>query len=110
MQKKLSCLRMRVTSRFTIFSLLLFLIHSNLHAQDGNAGLTQANTMIRGYYENAVQLMYAISAILAIIGAIRVYSVWGHDGNQAQKAAIGWFGSSIFIATVSTVIKSFFGI
>jgi len=31
---------------------------------DGNVGLTQANTMVRGYYDTATNLMFAIGAIL----------------------------------------------
>ncbi|MHA4811780.1 DUF4134 family protein [Flavitalea flava] len=113
MRIKLSGLRMPKLYRLPIIFLffLSFLFFSViLNAQDGNAGLAQANTMIRSYYQNAVEIMYGVSALLAIVGAIRVYSVWGHDGKQAQQAAIGWFGASIFIATVSTVIKSFYGI
>jgi len=41
-------------------------------AQDGNAGINQANTMVRSYFATGVQLMYAIGAILGLIGAVRV--------------------------------------
>jgi hypothetical protein len=77
---------------------------------DGNAGISQANTMIRGYYEGAIQLMYGIGALLAIIGAVRVYYLWGGHNNEAQKAAAGWFGACVFLVIVTTVIKAFFGL
>src|ERR1700761_6932628 len=43
-------------------------------AQDASQGLSQANTLIRGTYDVAVQLMYGIGGILALVGAIVVYS------------------------------------
>ena len=72
-------------------------------AADGNNGITQANTMIRGYYDTATQLMYAVGAILALIGALRVYQLWGAPHGEAGKAAAGWFGSCVFLVVVSTV-------
>ncbi|HVU95488.1 MAG TPA: DUF4134 domain-containing protein [Puia sp.] len=80
-------------------------------AQDGNQGISQANTMIRGYYDTGCQLMYAIGAVLALVGAVQVFRHWnaGHQ-QEAYKAAAGWFGSCVFLVIVATVIKSFFGL
>lgn len=82
-----------------------------LRAQDGNVGISQANTMIRGYYDTGTQLLYAVGAVLALIGAVRVFREWnqGHQ-DQAYRAAAGWFGSCIFLVLVATVIRSFFGL
>ena len=77
---------------------------------DGNNGINQANTMVRGYYDTATQLMYAVGAILALIGALRVYQLWGSHHGEAGKAAAGWFAACIFLVVVSTVIRSFFGL
>jgi len=77
---------------------------------DGNNGISQANTMVRSYFDTATQLMYAVGAILALIGAVRVYQLWGSQHGEAQRAAAGWFGSCIFLVVVSTVIRSFFGL
>ncbi|HLZ86414.1 MAG TPA: DUF4134 domain-containing protein [Puia sp.] len=81
------------------------------HAQDGNQGINQANTLIRSYYDTGVQLMYAIGAVLALVGAVRTYREWnaGHQ-QEAYRAAAGWFGSCVFLVVVATVIKSFFGL
>lgn len=82
-----------------------------LHAQDGNVGIEQANTMIRGYYTSATDLLYAVAGILGLVGAIKVYRVWtdGHQ-DQAFRAGVGWFSGMIFVVLVSTVIRSFFGL
>jgi hypothetical protein len=76
---------------------------------DGNQGINQANTMVRGYFDSAVNLMYGIGAIVGIIGAIRVYSLWV-QGEHVQKIATAWFSACIFLVVVATVIKSFFGL
>jgi hypothetical protein len=77
---------------------------------DGNNGLTQANTLVRSYFDTGTQLMYGIGAILAIVGAIRVYALWGDRNGEAGRAAATWFGACIFLVVVSTVIRSFFGL
>jgi hypothetical protein len=95
----------------------IFLIGASMAVQalfaqtaDGNNGISQANTMVRGYFDTATQLMYAVGAILALIGAVRVYQLWGAHHGEAGKAAAGWFGSMIFLVVVATVIRSFFGL
>jgi len=78
-------------------------------AQDGNAGINQANTQVRSYFEAGTNLMYAIGAILGLIGAVKVYSKWNAGDQDTSKVAAAWFGSCIFLVVVATIIKSFFG-
>lgn len=78
-------------------------------AQDGNAGINQANTQVRSYFESGTSLMYAIGAILGLIGAVKVYSKWNSGDQDTSKVAAAWFGSCIFLVVVATIIKSFFG-
>ena len=77
---------------------------------DGNNGISQPNTLILGYFDPATQLMYAVGALLGLIGAVRVYQLWNAPHGEANRAAAGWFGSMIFLAVVATVIRSFFAI
>jgi hypothetical protein len=89
------------------------LLHFAAHAQtaDGNNGLSQANTMIRSYFDNGVQILYAVGALVALVGAGIIYSHWNsHNRQEIAKEAAGWFGSCIFLVIVATVIKSFFGL
>lgn len=80
-----------------------------LLAQDGNAGINQANTQVRSYFDSGTNLMYAIGAILGLIGAVKVYSKWNAGDQDTSKVAAAWFGSCIFLVVVATIIKSFFG-
>jgi hypothetical protein len=77
---------------------------------DGNTGLSQANTMVRGYYDTATNLMFGIGALLGIVGAIRVFSMWIKGDERMGHTAAMWFGACVFLVVVATVIKSFFGL
>jgi Domain of unknown function (DUF4134) len=89
---------------------ILLLGRFKAFSQDGNAGINQANTTVRGYFDAGVNLMYAVGAILGLIGAIKVYQKWNHGDHDTGKVAAAWFGSCIFLVIVATVIKSFFGL
>jgi hypothetical protein len=77
---------------------------------DGNTGINQANTMVRSYFDTGVNLMYAVGAIVGLIGAIRVYQKWSHGDHDTGKVAASWFGSCIFLVVVATLLRSFFGL
>nr|WP_205529511.1 DUF4134 domain-containing protein [Taibaiella koreensis] len=80
------------------------------YAQDGSAGIREANTKVRGYFDDGTDLMYAVGAVLGLIGAVKVYQKWNAGDPDTSKVAAAWFGSCIFLVVVATVIKSFFGI
>lgn len=89
---------------------LLLFISLSVSAQDGNAGINEANTQVRGYFASGTNLMYAIGAIVGLIGAIKVYNKWNAGDHDTGKVAAAWFGSCVFLVVVATVIKSFFGV
>lgn len=79
-------------------------------AQDGNAGINEANTKVRSYFQSGTNLMYAVGALLGLIGAVKVYQKWNAGDQDTGKVAAAWFGSCVFLVVVATVIKSFFGV
>jgi len=94
-----------------IISATLFLFaFAAAQAQDGNAGINQANQMVRGYFASGTTLLYAIGAIAGLVGAVKVYNKWNSGDGDTGKVAAAWFGSCIFLVVVATVIKAFFGI
>lgn len=90
--------------------LVLLLICVLTFSQDGNAGIMDANQKVRSYFQTGTQLMYAIGAIVGLIGAVKVYSKWNAGDHDTGKVAAAWFGSCVFLVVVVTVIKAFFGI
>jgi hypothetical protein len=92
------------------FLFIAILISLALHAQDGNAGINEANTKVRSYFAAGTNLMYAVGAVLGLIGAVKVYSKWNSGDPDTSKVAAAWFGSCVFLVVVATVIRSFFGV
>jgi hypothetical protein len=88
----------------------LTLIDLAVSAQDGNAGINDANTKVRSYFQSGSTLMYAVGAILGLIGAVKVYQKWNAGDPDTGKVAAAWFGSCVFLVVVVTVIKAFFAI
>lgn len=77
---------------------------------NGNAGITEATTQVKSYFDTGCNLMYAIGAIVGLVGAVRVYQKWSHGHPDTGSTAAAWFGSCVFLVIVATVLKSFFGL
>ena len=99
-------------SLLVLFTLCIYnlLTTLTLFAQDGNAGIQEATNKVKGYFDTGTDLMYAIGAVVGIIGAIKVFNKWNAGEPDTNKVAAAWFGSCIFLVVVATVLKSFFGI
>lgn len=108
--KKMKLLLKKQCARVAGALFLLILIQTCLYAQDGNAGINEANTKVRSYFQSGTNLMYAVGAILGLIGAVKVYQKWNAGDHDTGKTAAAWFGSCVFLVVVTTVIRSFFGI
>ncbi|MFT3948156.1 MAG: DUF4134 domain-containing protein [Agriterribacter sp.] len=91
-------------------AMTLFIVSSMAYGQDGVAGIQEANTKVRGYFDVGCNLMYAVGAILGLIGAVRVYQKWSNGHPDTGSTAAAWFGSCVFLVIVATVLKSFFGL
>jgi hypothetical protein len=90
--------------------LLLLIFSINASAQDGNAGINEATMRVRSYFATGTNLMYAIGAVLGLVGAVKVYQKWNSGDPDTGKVAAAWFGSCVFLVIVATVLQSFFGI
>lgn len=97
-------------SKGVLVSALLLLFSAAVKAQDGNAGINAATTQVKSYFAAGTNLMYAIGAIVGLIGAVKVYNKWNHGEPDTGKVAAAWFGSCVFLVIVATVLKSFFGV
>lgn len=57
--------------RYFLLGVMLFSSIA-VFAQDGNAGINEANTKVRSYFASGTNLMYAVGAIVGLIGAVKV--------------------------------------
>ncbi len=101
--KKVNLKKIAIVAILVITALPIF-------AQDGNAGIMEANQKVRSYFESGTQLMYAVGALIGLIGAVKVYQKWNAGDQDTSKVAAAWFGSCVFLVVVATIIKSFFGL
>ena len=95
---------------FTLIIYSFIMSASEVMAQDGNAGIQEATNKVKGYFDTGTDLMYAIGAVVGIIGAVKVFNKWNAGEPDTNKVAAAWFGSCIFLVVVATVLKSFFGL
>lgn len=80
------------------------------YAQDGVKGINEATGKVKGYFSAGTSLMYAIGAIVGLVGAVKVYNKWSAGEPDTAKVASAWFGACVFLVVVATVLKAFFGI
>lgn len=102
--------KLRLWGMLCLTTSLATISHLQSMAQDGNAGINEANQKVRSYFDSGTNLMYAVGAILGLIGAVKVYQKWNSGDQDTGKVAAAWFGSCVFLVVVATVIKSFFGV
>lgn len=107
LRRKMQCTRKHA---LLLSAILMTSSITALYAQDGVAGIQEANTKVRGYFDVGCNLMYAVGAILGLIGAVKVYQKWSNGHPDTGATAAAWFGSCVFLVVVATVLKSFFGI
>lgn len=104
------CTRSKFPAKAFIVLFVFSLSNLYVSAQDANAGINQANQQVRSYFSSGLNLMYAVGAIVGLIGAIKVYQKWNSGDHDTGKVAAAWFGSCVFLVVVATVIRAFFGI
>lgn len=101
---------MKKLRRKIYLSIVLLVCGLIVKAQDGNAGINEANQKVRSYFSAGTNLMYAVGAVVGLIGAVKVYQKWNSGDPDTGKVAAAWFGSCVFLVVVATVIRSFFGV
>jgi hypothetical protein len=75
---------------------------------DGTAGITEATNMVTSYFDPGTKLIYAIGAVVGLIGGIKVYNKFSSGDPDTSKTAASWFGACIFLIVAATILRSFF--
>jgi len=75
---------------------------------NGSAGINEATQMVTSYFDPATQLIYAIGAVVGLIGGVKVYNKFSSGDPDTNKTAASWFGACIFLIVAATVLRSFF--
>lgn len=92
---------------FLIAAVLLLSAYSAFAQGNGLSGINQATNMVTSYFDPATKLIYAIGAVVGLIGGVKVYSKFS-SGADTSKTAASWFGACIFLIVAATILRSFF--
>lgn len=93
---------------FLIAAILLLSISSAFAQGNGLSGINQATNMVTSYFDPATKLIYAIGAVVGLIGGVKVYSKFSSGDPDTSKTATSWFGACIFLIVAATILRSFF--
>lgn len=75
---------------------------------NGLAGINEATSMVTSYFDPGTKLIYAIGAVVGLIGGIKVYGKFSSGDPDTSKTAASWFGACIFLIVSATILRSFF--
>ena len=89
--------------------LLMATTTAGAYAQgNGMAGINEATKMVTNYFDPGTKLIYAIGAVVGLIGGIKVYNKFSSGDPDTSKTAASWFGACIFLIVAATILRSFF--
>ena len=89
--------------------LLIAATATGAYAQgNGMAGINEATKMVTSYFDPGTKLIYAIGAVVGLIGGIKVYNKFSSGDPDTSKTAASWFGACIFFIVAATILRSFF--
>ena len=89
--------------------LLIAATATGAYAQgNGMAGINEATKMVTSYFDPGTKLIYAIGAVVGLIGGIKVYNKFSSGDPDTSKTAASWFGACIFLIVAATILRCFF--
>lgn len=96
-------------NRIILLAAMIFAAVSQTFAQgNGLAGINEATSMVTSYFDPGTKLIYAIGAVVGLIGGIKVYGKFSSGDPDTSKTAASWFGACIFLIVSATILRSFF--
>ena len=94
--------------RFFLMAAGVMAAASAMAQGNGQAGITEATQMVTSYFDPGTKLIYAIGAVVGLIGGVKVYGKFSSGDPDTSKTAASWFGACIFLIVAATILRSFF--
>ena len=108
-QKQEQFMNKNIRQKFILFATLLVAATASAFAQgNGIAGINEATSMVSSYFDPGTKLIYAIGAVVGLIGGVKVYGKFSSGDPDTSKTAASWFGACIFLIVAATILRSFF--
>ena len=98
-----------IRQKLIIAAALMIAATASAFAQgNGLAGINEATSMVSSYFDPGTKLIYAIGAVVGLIGGVKVYGKFSSGDPDTSKTAASWFGACIFLIVAATILRSFF--
>ena len=94
--------------RFFLMAACVMAAASAMAQGNGQAGITEATQMVTSYFDPGTKLIYAIGAVVGLIGGVKVYGKFSSGDPDTSKTAASWFGACNFLIVAATILRSFF--
>ena len=95
------------SKKIILSAALLIAAASSAFAQDnGLAGINEATSMVTSYFDPGTKLIYAIGAVVGLIGGVKVYGKFSSGDPDTSKTAASWFGACIFLIVACLLYTS----
>lgn len=94
--------------RFLPLVLMIFFFSVEAMAQTGASGFASATTTIKGYQAQVSNLMKAIGAVIAIVGAFNVYFKMTNGDQDVKKTIMLTIGGCIAFVALGEALPLFF--
>lgn len=89
-------------------TMLVAAVTSASAQNNGLAGINDATKMVTSYFDPGTKLVYAIGAVVGLIGGIKTYNKFSSGDPDTAKTAASWFCACIFLIVAATILRSFF--
>ena len=91
----------------TILSAALLIAASTTAFAQGNglAGINEATSMVTSYFDPGTKLIYAIGAVVGLIGGVKVYGKFSSGDPDTSKTAASWFGACILLILAAPILR-----
>ena len=96
------------SKKIILSAALLIAAASSAFAQDnGLAGINEATSMVTSYFDPGTKLIYAIGAVVGLIGGVKVYGKFSSGDPDTSKPAASSIDAFIFLIVAATILRSF---
>ena len=86
------------SKKIILSAALIIAAASSAFAQDnGLAGINEATSMVTSYFDPGTKLIYAIGAVVGLIGGVKVYGKFSSGDPDTSKTAASWFGKAQYL-------------
>ena len=82
-----------IRQKLIIAAALMIAATASAFAQgNGLAGINEATSMVSSYFDPGTKLIYAIGAVVGLIGGVKVYGKFSSGDPDTSKTAASWLG------------------